>query len=304
MIRQSTPSDRRQDVLVMAAALVVLSWFPGVVTSQSQSPAGPGGTAQSRDLREHWKSERVFREKVSEEDRKELVVAAPKGFNPNPKAKSPSLKLTLKSPVLKAGEHLSYSLSLTNRGTSSVRVLDDRAFFKRPRLNSSIEWQFWLTAPDGARVQLAYGDTADLAARRARNLPLTAQEESAAIGAGGPNERARRDWESDARASLDIVLKPGETLRNRACSEQADHAAPPANPAGPGFCEYPSDQSPKIPGRYRLTVIMVDQSPPVPALEGKSPSSRNLRYVADFKRAHAHHLGRVESNAVEFELVP
>jgi hypothetical protein len=292
-MRQATPSDRRQDVLVMTAALVVLSCLPRVVVGQSQSPAGSGDAAQLRDLRKLWKSERSFREKVTEQDRKELVTPPAEGFTPTPKA-HPTLTVKLRSLKLKSGEHLSYALSLTNRGAQPIQISDRRAFLKRPRLTSTIRWQFWVTGPDGKEFELVFGDTADLAAQRARRLPQTAKEQAETAGNSSQEARARQAWEADAEESLDVVLRPGETIHNRACAKPLI-----ASGAGPGYCDFPSDQTPLKPGRYTLKVVMNDRKPSLEGDLGKV----DARFRAAFERAHRHHLGRIESNRVDFEVV-
>jgi hypothetical protein len=228
---------------------------------------------------------------VSERDREELVTPPAQGFAPTPKAK-PTLTVKLRSVKLKSGEHLSYALSLTNRGAQPIQISDRRAFLKRPRLTSTIRWQFWVTGPDGKEFELVFGDTADLAAQRARRLPQTAKEQAESAGNLSREARERHAWEEDAEESLDVALQPGESIHNRTCSTPRG--------VGRGFCDFPSDQTPLKPGRYTLRVVMND---PMPSLKGDS-GKVDARFRAAFERTHRHHLGRIESNRVEFEVEP
>lgn len=277
---------RRRAQGAAAAALVLIGFAWADAGSSSPSP----NNSRANDPRDLWKVERAYRKGVSERDRKELVTPPVEGFVPTPKAQ-PTLTLKLRSLKLKSGEHLSYTLSLTNRGAQPIQIRDRRAFLKRPGLSSTIEWHFWVTGPDGKEFELAFGDTADLAAQRARRLPQTAKEQAESAGNWSEEARARQAWEADAEESLDIVLRPGESIHNRTCSTSPG--------AVRGFCDFPSDQTPLNPGRYTLKVVMNDK---MPSLEGDS-GKVDARFRAAFERTHRHHLGRIESNQVEFEVV-
>lgn len=301
MLDRMIESVRRRAFGRSAAALLPIAVYGvvGATAALSQS----GGKSIGADLRERWKAERAYREKVSAQDRTELVTAPKKGFKPAADAPFLSLQLSLKSPVLRVGESLSYSLALENRGPAAVRLYDRRAFFKRPHLTSSIEWQFWVTSAGGEKIELAYGDTTELAGRRARQLPQMAKEQADSVGKTTPSEVARRAWEADAEGTIDVVLGPGEIFQSRACSVSLDQSNPSFR-RGPGYCDYPTDQTPSKPGRYRLMVVMLDQIPQAElSRSDKNLSERDARYLAAFKRAHRHHLGRIESNMVDFEVV-
>lgn len=257
----------------------------------------PAQSADDTALRAELKAWGALQKAMMAADRRELVSPPPAGFRPLAKAKAPKLHLSLKSTTLKRGEHLSYSLAISNAGSAAFQVYDQRAFFKRPTLTSSIEWEFWLTKPDGSRIQMLYGDSIEGMTRRVRTLPLTPMEESILASTSTRRSPNFDAWESQARHILDILLAPGETLRNRACADAESGQTVVSAPVGPGFCRFPSDETPDAPGQYTLTVLMVDKTPDL-------PSAGNPQFLADFKRAHAHHLGRIESNSVSFQVVP
>lgn len=268
----------------------------GLTLQSASSRAQSSATSTDTALRAELKAARAFQKEMMAADRRELVSPPPAGFKPLPKARAPELRLSLKSTTVKAGEHLSYSLSIFNAGSAPIRIYDQRAFFKRPTLNSYIKWEFWLTKPDGFRTRLLYGDSIEMATRRARTLPLTPMEEFNSVSTSVRRNLKQNAWESEERHTLDILLASGETLRNRACTDVESGTSAASPPVGPGFCGFPSDESPKAPGRYSLTVVMIDKSPTLPVAEG-------ARYLADFKREHAQHLGRIESNSVEFQVI-
>lgn len=178
--------------------------FAGLLTQwvYAQDPLNKG------DRRAEDYAQAEFDLKQRTLDRKELVVASPKRFNPSAAGRKIKLRLTVEKSALNHGEAIRYRLELVNTGTTPYEYYEGPSFFKSGRLPHD-RISLILRGPDGSTTSIRspVGMAPDIASSE-MDFPGASETERK-----GKFDSIRRT--TNASSKLHVTLAPGESLRTR-----------------------------------------------------------------------------------------
>ena len=253
--------------------------------------------------------EDAFSARLKQADEREMVRPAPPGFKPEPVARKTRLTLIAKKTTLKPGETFWYRLELQNLGQDTLLFHARPSFWKIGNAESD-RWSFYVTPPGGQEdyVGVHYYDF-DGIGSGARGQMNAAQREDAA-------------FRSARNGSLNVDLRPGQTLVSRAWrlmtleefNDSYYRGIKPAPTQGE-FRELAllAKKTFAKPGTYRIRVDFQAYVPKPPtekeiqeSMQGEGYSRQEaeeieMRY---YKSVLKDRLGRFESNTVTIEVKP
>lgn len=221
--------------------------------------------------------------KQGEIDHKELVTPAPPGFKPEAAKRKIRLTLTLEKAMLRKRESPRFLLEMTNIGSEPIHYLETgRSFFKSGVLSQSNDIQFILIPPSGKEVELDTGLPTG-------SIPAT-EIDFPSDWSRQRKERAVSEMNSRAKAAhgLSIVLKPGETLRTRGDTPTDQFRTLRAQ------TDFGSQGPYRIRAEFNSNYLLKRIMP------WMSRASKN----AALKLREDDSMGRIESNEIQFEVLP
>jgi hypothetical protein len=227
-------------------------------------------------------------------DRKELVIPAPPGWQPEPVDVRLKLALIPQKTTIRVGEKFSYRVELQNVGRKwyMFSLFPEGSDFIKGGSLVSQKFHFYVIPPDGKRLGMGAPNVYTKGIVQLHEIfPKGMSNEQKAA------EFRRMALEGPLAAVTNVALEPGEILVSR-----------PDPPPPNRFRELRTNVEFDKPGVYRIGLVYDDlgEHPDVERekeLLGEEKKA-HVAAVAAFEEKKKRAAGRVESNIVTLEVIP
>lgn len=254
----------------------------------------------NRSRRPDWLQER--------NDRRELVLPEPEGFQPEPVDRKLKLTIRLRENRIRRGGKLWYRLELQNIGRKPYQYTESDTFFKGHLHQMGKEFKFILTGPDGSTQTLDFTFRLISGTGLETEVRLPGQEKW--TEAESKENLAKINYYCRGFDSISVELLPGETLYSRPwrkddCVDQyyrTRGGEVPAEPAPLEFRALSTDYDFTTPGKYSVRLVWDEfgRSKWLADMSRDEPSRK--RRMETYERRSRGGLGAVASEEVPFEV--